>query len=303
MRGKIGQRERRCPAAGGNRPSPAPFVRRRIRRARSPRCVRACSQDRGCGTSSPLQARHSRNTSCGHWRNRMVGGPAAARKSARPRSRYIAMTGAYRMAFACIADGGREHLAHWQLAEAGVEIEPRIDRSGNGDRQRTDRGAGRSPRGQAFRPVAPASARWARRPDPLMPISSPVAGSWTMANRSPPMPLPVGSISPSAALAANCGIGPRCRPLSGYRARSGLPADARSRPCRAGAITGLRAPRCAHRPRARADPGSLPPGWFRQDWRGRRCSCAAAGAANSIAPEAGGGQASFCVLSHASPLP
>jgi len=41
------------------------------------------------------------------------------------------------------------------------------------------------------------------RPLPFRPCSFFVLGSHTMANRSPPMPLPVGSMSPIAALAAS----------------------------------------------------------------------------------------------------
>ncbi len=40
------------------------------------------------------------------------------------------------------------------------------------------------------------------RPDALSPVSSLFSASHTMANRSPPIPQPVGSISPSAAFAA-----------------------------------------------------------------------------------------------------
>jgi hypothetical protein len=40
------------------------------------------------------------------------------------------------------------------------------------------------------------------RPLPLYPCSFPVFGSQTIANRSPPMPEPVGSTRPSIAFAA-----------------------------------------------------------------------------------------------------
>ncbi len=40
------------------------------------------------------------------------------------------------------------------------------------------------------------------RPEALSPVSSSFSASQTIANRSPPMPQPVGSIRPSAAFAA-----------------------------------------------------------------------------------------------------
>ena len=57
-------------------------------------------------------------------------------------------------------------------------------------------------------PLGPSSRKWARvrdlgeRPEPFRPVSSFFSASQTMANRSPPMPQPTGSMSPRAALAA-----------------------------------------------------------------------------------------------------
>ena len=58
--------------------------------------------------------------------------------------------------------------------------------------------------------VIPAGAH----PLAFSPCSLPVLASWTMAKRSPPMPLPVGSITPTtafAAIAASTAFPPRCK--------------------------------------------------------------------------------------------
>ena len=90
------------------------------------------------------------------------------------------------------------------------------------------------------------------RPEALRPVSSPFSASHTIANRSPPMPQPVGSINPSvafAAIAASTALPPAfrmssatwvangwlvaampCVAMTSERDANGLPVT-RSKPC------------------------------------------------------------------------
>ena len=160
----------------------AAFVRDQLVRAREPQ-IRERLADR-------------RRAAAGH---EDLGEAGVAMKLARAGRPCGADDLGHREALARVFDRRREQLAERQAPEARVQLAPAVDgaRHADGERARA-RGSGRDLKPRSRSSVSDSG----ERPLAFKPCSRPVAASETIANKSPPMPQLVGSVSPSAAFAA-----------------------------------------------------------------------------------------------------
>ena len=136
-----------------------------------------------------------------------------------------------RKAFIGIMDCGDSRSFIGSLPKFAVHFKPAIDRARYGDRGRTPIGNGARliafGQGLAVATISEMLLAYipvGARPMAFRPCSFPVFGSHMIANKSPPMPLPVGSTTPSTALpaiAASTALPPSCKTSSAVCVASG----------------------------------------------------------------------------------